>query len=102
MLVDFSAFRASGTIIDTFVVESSWIGSVSRGISHHVGFVVAHISGHGGFSGFFRFERFFLVVVVEGSGGGHFGHFFGVSSFCLLYTSPSPRDGLLSRMPSSA
>ena len=24
------------------------------------------------------------------------------SSYCLLYTSPSPRDGLLSRMPSSA
>ena len=24
------------------------------------------------------------------------------SSDCLLYTSPSPRDGLLSRMPSSA
>ena len=23
-------------------------------------------------------------------------------SCCLLYTSPSPRDGLLSRMPSSA
>ena len=22
--------------------------------------------------------------------------------YCLLYTSPSPRDGLLSRMPSSA
>ena len=26
----------------------------------------------------------------------------GLSSTCLLYTSPSPRDGLLSRMPSSA
>ena len=26
----------------------------------------------------------------------------GQSSSCLLYTSPSPRDGLLSRMPSSA
>ena len=26
----------------------------------------------------------------------------GLSSCCLLYTSPSPRDGLLSRMPSSA
>ena len=26
----------------------------------------------------------------------------GVSRACLLYTSPSPRDGLLSRMPSSA
>ena len=36
-------------------------------------------------------------------------HDFGCSStesvdypICLLYTSPSPRDGLLSRMPSSA
>ena len=28
--------------------------------------------------------------------------FLGMSGFCLLYTSPSPRDGLLSRMPSSA
>ena len=27
---------------------------------------------------------------------------FGVIDACLLYTSPSPRDGLLSRMPSSA
>ena len=26
----------------------------------------------------------------------------GGCSGCLLYTSPSPRDGLLSRMPSSA
>ena len=26
----------------------------------------------------------------------------GMDSTCLLYTSPSPRDGLLSRMPSSA
>ena len=25
-----------------------------------------------------------------------------LSDYCLLYTSPSPRDGLLSRMPSSA
>ena len=25
-----------------------------------------------------------------------------LSTSCLLYTSPSPRDGLLSRMPSSA
>ena len=26
----------------------------------------------------------------------------GLKEICLLYTSPSPRDGLLSRMPSSA
>ena len=29
-------------------------------------------------------------------------HGMGESLHCLLYTSPSPRDGLLSRMPSSA
>ena len=28
--------------------------------------------------------------------------FMAYLSICLLYTSPSPRDGLLSRMPSSA
>ena len=28
--------------------------------------------------------------------------FAGMAGACLLYTSPSPRDGLLSRMPSSA
>ena len=27
---------------------------------------------------------------------------YGQAFICLLYTSPSPRDGLLSRMPSSA
>ena len=32
------------------------------------------------------------VIVAAGGGAG----------ICLLYTSPSPRDGLLSRMPSSA
>ena len=32
------------------------------------------------------------------------GRIVGLAHFrsCLLYTSPSPRDGLLSRMPSSA
>ena len=30
------------------------------------------------------------------------GFVFGQQKTCLLYTSPSPRDGLLSRMPSSA
>ena len=29
-------------------------------------------------------------------------HKFNEHKTCLLYTSPSPRDGLLSRMPSSA
>ena len=34
------------------------------------------------------------------TGGGIVSH--KLDSTCLLYTSPSPRDGLLSRMPSSA
>ena len=29
-------------------------------------------------------------------------HLAALADICLLYTSPSPRDGLLSRMPSSA
>ena len=32
----------------------------------------------------------------------HEEHFEAMYNNCLLYTSPSPRDGLLSRMPSSA
>ena len=32
----------------------------------------------------------------------HPDRFAGATDTCLLYTSPSPRDGLLSRMPSSA
>ena len=32
----------------------------------------------------------------------HRGEFDEQTYVCLLYTSPSPRDGLLSRMPSSA
>ena len=36
------------------------------------------------------------AVDVEGE------HLVDIVGTCLLYTSPSPRDGLLSRMPSSA
>ena len=40
------------------------------------------------------------TVYVRGQIGTDFdGNLVGL---CLLYTSPSPRDGLLSRMPSSA
>ena len=40
-----------------------------------------------------------MVQVIAGKDKGKSGK---VVSVCLLYTSPSPRDGLLSRMPSSA
>ena len=40
-----------------------------------------------------------LVYLKELDAGTPFFYLYGN---CLLYTSPSPRDGLLSRMPSSA
>ena len=54
-----------------------------------------------------------LVVLADGMGGYNAGEVAsGMATtvittevqqlLCLLYTSPSPRDGLLSRMPSSA
>ena len=39
------------------------------------------------------FQRFLMMLVF---------HLLTEDFSCLLYTSPSPRDGLLSRMPSSA
>ena len=41
--------------------------------------------------------QFEIKPLIELSFGGY-----DLSFTCLLYTSPSPRDGLLSRMPSSA
>ena len=43
-------------------------------------------------------ELFGIVRQTAGESKGQFS----LSLTCLLYTSPSPRDGLLSRMPSSA
>ena len=40
------------------------------------------------------------VIPIEIAMTAYDGELTGAS--CLLYTSPSPRDGLLSRMPSSA
>ena len=39
---------------------------------------------------------------VKSTRGGDYYVTITESKSCLLYTSPSPRDGLLSRMPSSA
>ena len=41
-------------------------------------------------------------LYVLGCNGQLLMHFAPLLGICLLYTSPSPRDGLLSRMPSSA
>ena len=62
---------------------------------------------------FFGFCLLLLSAILIGIWayrGGHKGILFlqffyataGIIGICLLYTSPSPRDGILSRMPSSA
>ena len=43
-----------------------------------------------------RYEREIATILLSGR------HAAGVSNYCLLYTSPSPRDRQKSRMPSSA
>ena len=44
-----------------------------------------------------NYESLMLFSLVFGMGGSFISLY-----ICLLYTSPSPRDRLLSRMPSSA
>ena len=47
-------------------------------------------------------ERAYSVPAVGPTAPRDRGYSISVADTCLLYTSPSPRDGLLSRMPSSA
>ena len=42
------------------------------------------------------------VIAISNDGPFANKAFAEKNNYCLLYTSPSPRDGLLSRMPSSA
>ena len=49
----------------------------------------------------------YTMATTQGQGIGAFSPYItqagpNTPNTCLLYTSPSPRDGLLSRMPSSA
>ena len=47
--------------------------------------------------------RSYNIPIIADPKGSDFEKYRGVTLItCLLYTSPSPRDGLLSRMPSSA
>ena len=48
------------------------------------------------------YEEDFVINLAQGDSLEIWYYNEGVLSYCLLYTSPSPRDGLLSRMPSSA
>ena len=72
-----------------------WIGEGGKYISHN-----ADTNAQ-------RNWTFQWTAPSEGAGDALFTIYYNVvngvgTNGCLLYTSPSPRDGLLSRMPSSA
>ena len=50
--------------------------------------------GDPGWTGATAIANLLAAVVIDKMGGE--------AEFCLLYTSPSPRDSVVSRMPSSA
>ena len=54
------------------------------------------------FNEFFKKEKPVFTGLKFGFGSGGGGGSEEFSATCLLYTSPSPRDATLSRMPSSA
>ena len=61
--------------------------------------VCVAVSGYAVYAsyGFAKEQREKIYVLDQGK-----SLMLALSQDCLLYTSPSPRDGLLSRMPSSA
>ena len=89
-IIDFYA-RDIGPHIGAGLVARAWVDDAFRAALLADANAVIDDLGHGGRQG----EH---VVVVENTPSIHNM----VVCTCLLYTSPSPRDGLLSRMPSSA
>ena len=80
--------------LDLFGVGVGWPGQVVGD---------ARQGRHGGFESVDeQVDRDTGVVFALDVSGWSFEEVGGWGRSCLLYTSPSPRDGLLSRMPSSA
>ena len=94
------AVANGGTIAALSVASAAYIGEVVPFVSQeHVLFSVIGVAVT-------RAHLFGLVLIAVltyvNVVGLRWGTLLQNVSTCLLYTSPSPRDGLLSRMPSSA
>ena len=68
-------------------------------INHNINFLM---DGQGGLLDILYKDEFVYVSYSEDRGSGKSSTSITKGKFCLLYTSPSPRDATLSRMPSSA
>ena len=80
-------------------VVSSFVTVLALFAASFMGIAPVGAADHGQLVG--EFPRRDVPVVLDGEVRAH--ALIGDRIFvCLLYTSPSPRDGLLSRMPSSA
>ena len=89
-----------GTVGDSQEIHSALLRLREKGC--HVVASFGNISASGGVYIGVGAER---IVANAGTITGSIGVILrgnNLSKLCLLYTSPSPRDGLLSRMPSSA
>ena len=119
------ALMALGLVALPYLVNNYWLGIVNTiliavvgavGLNILTGFTGQISLGQGGFLAVGAYSS----AIFSSRGGmpvvvsiilavlltAVVGAFFGLPALrlkgCLLYTSPSPRDGLLSRMPSSA
>ena len=78
------------------ISSESWVNALFDHSYDVVFHLASIVSGHGE-------QDFDLALKVNLDGARYlFENIRAQKNNCLLYTSPSPRDGLLSRMPSSA
>ena len=64
--------------------------------------LVARLQAHGGWGDIYGYKAALTAQAAQQAMGIDEPIIGALFQHCLLYTSPSPRDGLLSRMPSSA
>ena len=104
----FEAFEGHYTLlaIPFFILASSYMstGGVAKRIIRFAIAMVGHMRGGLAIAGVFACMLFAALSGSSPATVVAIGTIVisGMVKVCLLYTSPSPRDGLLSRMPSSA
>ena len=86
--------------VSVFYGDTPAVSDISLGIEREKITALIGPSGCGKTTLLRSFNRMNDLIPIARTSGEIL--FEGHNIYCLLYTSPSPRDGLLSRMPSSA